>query len=227
MTDLREGTMLQLETKGLNYSVDGQAILSDINITIEQGSYNTIVGPSGSGKSTLLRLLADLLTPTSGEILLAGQAISDYKPTQYRKRVSYCFQQPTLFGTTVGDNLVFPFEIRELPVDETLVQTQLARVGLAEMPLTKKITTLSGGEKQRIALIRNLMFKPEILLLDEITTGLDEQTKSLVNGLITHLNQEDGITVLSITHDTQEQQRKGRQLQIVAGRLVHADESSR
>ncbi|USF98270.1 ABC transporter ATP-binding protein [Latilactobacillus sakei] len=78
-----------------------------------------------------------------------------------------------------------------------------------------------------MALIRNLMFKPEILLLDEITTGLDEQTKSLVNGLITHLNQEDGITVLSITHDTQEQQRKGRQLQIVAGRLVHADESSR
>lgn len=68
MTDLREGIMLQLETKGLNYSVDGQSILSDINIAIEQGSYNTIVGPSGSGKSTLLRLLADLLTPTSGEI---------------------------------------------------------------------------------------------------------------------------------------------------------------
>lgn len=219
--------MIQLKIERLSYQVDQQVILTDINLTIEKGSYLTITGPSGGGKSTLLRLIADLLTPTSGTILLNDQPLTQFSPNQYRQKVSYCFQQATLFGETIGDNLRFPYEIRNLPVDMAAIEEALAAVGLANMPLTKKITTLSGGEKQRIALIRNVLFPPEVLLLDEITTGLDAANKAIVLAFVQHLNEDCGLTIIAITHDTEELQRKGRQVQIVAGELVNQDELSR
>ncbi|WP_208422323.1 ABC transporter ATP-binding protein [Latilactobacillus fragifolii] len=219
--------MTQLKIEQLSYQVDQQVILTDINLTVETGSYLTITGPSGSGKSTLLRLIADLLPPTKGTIVLNDRPVTQFSPNQYRQKVSYCFQQATLFGETVGDNLRFPYEIRHIPVDMVAIEKALAAVGLIHMPLTKKITTLSGGEKQRIALIRNVLFPPEILLLDEITTGLDAANKAIVLAYVRHLNEDWGITMIAVTHDPEELQQKGRQVQIVAGELVNQDEFSR
>lgn len=212
--------MTQLLIQDVGYVVDQQVILQHIDLSVAAGDYITITGPSGSGKSTLLKLMASLLTPTTGQIQLNQTKIDSMLPSDYRKQVSYCFQQPTLFGETVADNLYFPFEIRQIPVDQSLIQQRLEQVGLSRTYLTKKVTALSGGEKQRIALIRNLMFKPTILLLDEVSTGLDADNKAIVNQLITHFNEVEGVTVISVTHDQQELQRKGRQLRMVAGQWV-------
>lgn len=219
--------MGQLCIKDVSYNVDQQPILKSLDLMVASGEYVTLTGPSGSGKSTLLKLIASLLTPTSGTIQLDDSQVETIAPSEYRKRVSYCFQQPTLFGETVADNLNFPFEIRQLPVDHDLILERLQQVGLTALYLTKQVTALSGGEKQRVALIRNLLFKPEVLLLDEVTTGLDAANKAIVDQLITDYNEIEGVTVISVTHDQQELQRKGRQLTMVAGQWATTHESSR
>ena len=135
--------------------------------------------------------------------------------------MSYCFQQPSLFGDTVQDNLAFPFELRNQPFDAAKAQAALAQVDLPTSMLTKPITELSGGEKQRVALIRNLLFEPDVILLDEVTTGLDAATKTIVHELIEGLNQK-GLTVLAVTHDETEINVAHRLLTITAGRLEAA-----
>ncbi len=102
----------------VSYQVSDKAILKDISLSIEAGERVTLVGPSGSGKSSLLKILSSLITPTSGDIFFEGQSLQTLNPVDYRRQVSYCFQQPVLFGKTVGDNMRFPFDIRQLPFDE-------------------------------------------------------------------------------------------------------------
>lgn len=104
-------TIFDIQDVGL--TVSHQTLLSHISFTVAPGEFVTITGPSGSGKSTLLLLLATLLTPTEGQIIFAGKPQQDYEKTVYRRLVSYCYQQPSLFGNTVADNLAFPFQIRQ------------------------------------------------------------------------------------------------------------------
>ena len=96
-------------------------ILEEISLSIEKGEHLTITGPSGSGKSSLLKVLAGLVSPSSGRLFYQGQDLEDLDPVSYRREVSYCFQQPVLFGQTVRDNMAFPFEIRHLPFDQKRV----------------------------------------------------------------------------------------------------------
>ena len=103
----------------------------------------------------------------------------------YRRASSYCFQQPTLFGETVADNLAFPYQIRKQVMDTKRVVTALNNVGLSERTLHQPIIELSGGERQRVALIRNILFLPKVLLLDEVTAGLDERVASKSARLVT------------------------------------------
>lgn len=202
----------------IGVTVDSQVLLADINLTIAPGEFLTISGPSGSGKSTLLRVLATLLTPTSGTITYAGKPQADYDKIVYRREVSYCFQQPSLFGETVADNLRFPFAIRKQEFDQAKAVAALASVDLPEAMLNKPLTSLSGGEKQRVALIRNLLFAPRVLLLDEVTTGLDAATKDIVHRLIAQLNAQQ-MTIIAVTHDDAEIASANRLVQVVAGRL--------
>ncbi|MGM0123960.1 hypothetical protein IGI37_001334 [Enterococcus sp. AZ194] len=208
-----------LQTDALCYETNHQTILSDITLSIEKGSNLTITGPSGGGKSTLLKLLATLISPTSGNISFHNQPITAFTPEDYRKRVSYCFQQPTLFGNTVSDNLTFPYTVRNEAFDESHAVQLLEQVHLTKDYLTKKITELSGGEKQRIALLRNVLFLPEVLLLDEVTTGLDEESKTIVNQWLVHLNKEQGLTLLRVTHDSGEIQQANELIYIANGQM--------
>lgn len=191
------------EVKHLSYQIGETKILKDINLNIEKGKYVTVVGPSGSGKSTLMRILASMISPTSGDVLFNGQPINSFDPTQYRQRVSYAFQQPTLFGKTVKDNLQFPFEVRKKDFDESLVKKYLEMVNLNESYITKSVNDVSGGEKQRIALIRNLIFPPEVLITDEVTAGLDAENKAIVHKMLNEFNKR-GLTILRVTHDETE-----------------------
>ena len=195
-------------------------ILEGISLSIKEGEHLTITGPSGSGKSSLLKLLAALVSPSSGQLFYQGQEMGDLDPVAYRREVSYCFQQPVLFGQTVRDNVAFPFEIRQIPFDQERVLTALARLNLGPEFLEKPIKDLSGGEKQRVALVRNLLFEPKVLLLDEVSSGLDEKTKILLRTFLNDLHQE-GVTLIEVTHDQQEIEAAERLVTIVGGRLAH------
>ena len=191
------------EVKHLFYQVGETKILKDINLDIEQGKYITVVGPSGSGKSTLMRILASMISATSGEVMFHGQNIDTFETTKYRQKVSYAFQQPTLFGKTVRDNLAFPFEVRKEEFDEQKVIDYLQMVNLNSKYINKSVNDVSGGEKQRIALLRNLLFQPEVLITDEVTAGLDAENKDIVHKMLNEFNQR-GLTILRVTHDETE-----------------------
>lgn len=191
------------EVHDLSYTVGDKEILKHINLEIEKGKYITVIGPSGSGKSTLMRILASMISATSGEVIFDGKRIETYEPTTYRQRVSYAFQQPTLFGKTVRENLNFPFEVRNIEFDEGKVKKYLKMVNLDESYIDKSVNDVSGGEKQRIALIRNLIFPPEVLITDEVTAGLDVENKTIVHEMLQQFNQQ-GVTILRVTHDESE-----------------------
>ncbi|RTF50505.1 iron efflux ABC transporter ATP-binding subunit FetA [Serratia marcescens] len=199
-----------LRLDDIHYQIDNQVILDSVSFTLGEGEFKLITGPSGCGKSTLLKIISSLMDPTSGNLYFDGRAIAEMSPEAYRKKVSYCFQTPALFGNTVYDNLALPYQIRQQSPDERKMQADLARFGLPEAMLTKSINELSGGEKQRVSLIRNLQFMPRVLLLDEITSALDEENKRNVNEIVHQLVAEHRLAVLWVTHDTEE--------------IAHADE---
>jgi len=212
--------MSLLELKGVGYRAGETTILEDIDLTINAGEWVTIAGPSGSGKSTLVRIIASLLSRTSGELNFAGKSIDTYDPVAYRRRVSYSFQQPTLFGETVRDNLSFPYQIRQLPFDEQRAVAALDYVGLAAGDLDKAVIDLSGGQRQRVALLRNVMIYPEVLILDEVTAGLDAENKAFVWSMIRDFNVDDGITIIAITHDQSEIDAATRLVTLTDGRTT-------
>lgn len=191
------------EVKDLSYQVGETRILKHITLDIEKGKYLTVVGPSGSGKSTLMRILASMISPSSGEVLFSGKNINSFEPTEYRQEVSYAFQQPTLFGKTVRENLEFPFEVRKQEFDEEKVLSYLEMVNLNQTYIDKSVNDVSGGEKQRIALLRNLIFPPQVLITDEVTAGLDVENKAIVHDMLKQFNQR-GLTILRVTHDESE-----------------------
>lgn len=207
----------------VNYQIADQHILHDVDWQIPAGAHITLTGPSGSGKSTLLQIIAAMISKTSGTLIFDGQPIESYDPIMYRRQVSYCFQQPTLFGETVADNLAFPYQIRKQVMDTQRVVTALNNVGLSERTLHQPIIELSGGERQRVALIRNILFLPKVLLLDEVTAGLDENNKQIVHSWLRQLNEQDHVTTIMITHDATEIDAADQLAKVVAGRLeVHA-----
>lgn len=205
-----KGSNELLVLEGIHYQIDEQVILDAVSFTLKSGEFKLITGPSGCGKSTLLKIVSSLLSPTRGNITFNGKNIDDVAPEEYRKQVSYCFQTPALFGDTVYDNLALPYQIRKLKPDEKKIRQDLTLLALPDSMLKKGINELSGGEKQRISLIRNLQFMPKVLLLDEITSALDEDNKRHVNELIRRLVAEQGLGVLWVTHDKDE--------------IAHADE---
>lgn len=193
-----------LQIKDVGFRVANNTILQHVGFNLSAGEFKLITGPSGCGKSTLLKIVASLLSPTEGTILFEGQDIAALSPESYRQQVSYCVQTPVLFGDTVFDNLIFPWQIRNKTPEPEKFIDDLVRFGLAKETLTKSIHELSGGEKQRVSLIRNLQFLPKVLLLDEITSALDDANKRNVNEIIHRYAREQNIAVLWVTHDSNE-----------------------
>ncbi|PWF99774.1 spermidine/putrescine ABC transporter ATP-binding protein [Levilactobacillus bambusae] len=211
--------MSLIDLENVGFQADGQTILKDISFSVEEQEIVTITGASGSGKSTLVRILSTLQSRTSGTITYKGKSIDDYDPIQYRREVSYCFQQPSLFGDTVKDNLQFPYDIRNQAFDVKRAQEALTAVDLNSNYLDKAITELSGGERQRVAMLRNVMFYPQVLIMDEVTAGLDEDNKQIIHKMMTRFNQNDHITLIIITHDQDEMDHAKRLITIENGQL--------
>lgn len=195
-----------LNIENLTFKDKDNIIIDDICLDVDKGDCISIIGESGGGKSTFLRLLADLISPSKGEIKYIGKNYLSYDPIELRRKISYCTQLPYLFGNTVKENLEFPFKIRKKEVDKNRIKELLEVFNLDETYLSKDINSLSGGEKQRISLIRNLIFIPDILLLDETTSALDDDNAIIVEKYIKKLN-ESGVTIIWVTHNDEQSKR--------------------
>lgn len=204
-----------------NYSVKAKdkTLVHGINLAIEKGEFVAITGPSGTGKSTLLKGIVELLDTnltTEGEILYKGKSVTEYDPIELRQAITYTVQSPQLFGQTVRDNLKFPYDIRDQVFDEERAIQTLQNVGLDKSFLDKSIDTLSGGEKQRVALIRNVQFTPDVLLLDEVTSALDKPTREAIWKWLSDYQAEHDTTILMISHLEEEQALTDRVFNIQA-----------
>lgn len=212
-----------ISLKQISFKIAQEMILEDITFDIQKGEVLTITGPSGSGKSTLLKLIGSLFSPTEGTIVYKGKELKQIDPEIYRKEVSYFFQNASLFDQTVKDNLVFPYFIRDKVADERYIKSYLEKVKIPESYYNKPVAELSGGEKQRVALVRNLLFQPEVLLLDEVTSSLDANNKAIIHSVLSDLNKEKQVTIVKITHDETKLADSTRLLHIVNGRLEEND----
>ncbi|MDQ0151311.1 ATP-binding cassette domain-containing protein [Eubacterium multiforme] len=192
-----------LSIKNIYYRADNTDILKGISIDVKEGDCISIIGSSGSGKSTLLKICSDLITPSCGDIYYREKNYKDYNPLDLRRKISYCIQTPYLFGETVFENIIFPFKIRNEEIDKSEVMRLFKKFNLDESFLDKEIKSLSGGEKQRIALVRNLIYTPDILLLDEVTSALDKENCKLVEAYIKELN-DKGVTIVWVTHSMEQ-----------------------
>ncbi len=205
-----------LQTEHLTRVVDGRALVEDVSISVERGELVAIVGPSGSGKSSLLRLLNRLDEPTRGTVYIEGEDYRRIPPRRLRRRVGMLLQRPFLFPGTLAENLAFG----PASHDETLAAQLLERVGLLGRA-DDNVSRLSGGEAQRVSLARTLANSPEILLLDEPTSSLDEAAQLGIEALIRSIVEEGGLTCLLVTHDRAQAARMARRAIVLeAGRVV-------
>jgi len=207
--------------KGVNREL---VVLDDINFTIERGEIVSIVGPSGSGKTTLLGLCAGLDTPTTGSIVLTSETISSMteneKAAVRNKKVGFIFQNFQLLPTlTAIENVMIPLELQGRSSGaRNKAKELLGRVGLGDR-LTHYPAQLSGGEQQRVSLARAFSNDPEVLFADEPTGNLDEETSEMVENLIFELNQEQGTTMIIVTHDLDLAQKTQRIIKLKGGKI--------
>lgn len=198
-------------------------ILRDIDFVLNARETAAIVGASGSGKSTLLAIIAGLDTPTQGTVRLAGQDIfalsEDGRAALRAQKVGFVFQSFQLMGNlTALENVMLPLELSGVRQARALATEMLQRVGLGER-LGHYPKVLSGGEQQRVALARAFVVKPAVLLADEPTGSLDFATGETVMRLMFELNEEQGTTLVLVTHDPAIAARCQRRITIEAGRI--------
>jgi len=187
-----------LEVKNL-YLKAGSFELGEITFKVERGEHLTVLGPSGSGKTTLLETLAGFRKPRRGRILLNGRDITDLPPE--RRGFAVVYQDYLLFPhLTVFENIAFGLRKRKMPALRREVLRIAEELGIDHL-LDKKPNLLSGGEKQRIAIARALVVKPELLLMDEPFSALDVETKGKLRTLIGEVVKRHSTTVVHITHD--------------------------
>ena len=175
--------------------------ISEINFTVNEGEFISIIGPSGCGKSTLLSIIAGLEEKTSGEIYIDGQLQDGISPS-----IGYMLQKDSLLEwRTILNNVMFGLEIRHIRTkeNEEYAIKLLKKYGLYEFK-DKYPSELSGGMRQRVSLIRTLAVRPKILLLDEAFSALDSQTRMMVTNDIYNILRQEKITVIIVTHDISE-----------------------
>ncbi len=221
-----------IQIQGLNFSYEDEsrkmAVIHDLDLEIEKGSFVAILGHNGSGKSTLAKLLNLMLIPDSGKILIDGIDITDEnldEDTLYeiRRRIGMVFQNPDnqLVATVVEEDIAFGPENLGIPSSEIRhrVDEAMEMLGISEYAKHSP-AKLSGGQKQRVAIAGVIAMMPDCIVFDEATAMLDPKGRSEVMDAITMLNREKGITVIHITHNMEEAVLADRVVVIHDGRLV-------
>ena len=199
--------MITLENVSKSYTNDGMPALNNVSLHIDRGEFVFIVGDSGSGKSTMIKLLLRELTPTSGRIIVNNFDLSKLKRRKipkYRRNIGVVFQDfRLLMDRSVWDNLDYILKAtgwKDRRKADERIDEVLEAVGMSTKA-HKMPHQLSGGEQQRIAIARALLNQPEVILADEPTGNLDEDTTEEILQLLNKLNKENGTTLIMVTHD--------------------------
>ncbi|MFD1953627.1 ATP-binding cassette domain-containing protein [Paenibacillus thailandensis] len=203
-------------------------LFRDVSAGVGEGRRIVLLGASGQGKSTLLRIFARLDAADAGELELLGRPASQWKPQQWRQQVLYVAQQPVMLTGTVGDNLRTASILHGRPFDEPLAEQLMDELGLGGIAWDKTADELSGGEKQRVALVRSLLLKPKLLLLDETTASLDPASKAAAERLLLEWSRREGSAQLWITHDLSQAREVGEEVWFLeGGRLLEKTSAER
>ncbi|MEZ5299381.1 MAG: ABC transporter ATP-binding protein [Verrucomicrobiales bacterium] len=204
--------------------------LKDLDLDVEKGAFLALMGPSGSGKTTLLNLLAGVDSPTAGSLRIGGSDIANLKRaalTKWRaENVGYIFQLYHLVPVlTAFENVELPLLLSGMSKRERhgRVETALELVDLADRA-DHRPTELSGGQEQRVAIARAIVADPGLLVADEPTGDLDRESATAILALLQQLTQDQGKTIVMVTHDPRAAAAAGRTLHLEKGQLISADE---
>jgi putative ABC transport system ATP-binding protein len=232
MTRMPMDTLVQLSDVTKQYEDDKRPAVAQVTLDVGAGESVALMGPSGSGKSTLLNLIAGLDRPTSGTVRVGDQqvgALSEAGAARFRRsKVGIIFQVFNLLDDmTVADNVLLPAELAGMPAGR-------ARARLDELLAALRIedhrnaypARLSGGERQRVAIARALMNKPRVLFADEPTGNLDFDTGRQIMSVLEQLHQQNGQTIVMVTHDRSLAQQANRVLVLEGGKLNTASRST-
>ena len=196
--------MKNIELRQINHYYGKDQALENINLTIEEGEFFTLLGPSGCGKTTILRILGGFISPSSGNIFVSDKDITNLGPE--KRNMGTVFQNYALFpNMTVEENVAYGLKIKKLPKNTIKEKCDfyLELAGLTDYR-KKRVDELSGGQQQRVAIARALAIEPTMLLLDEPMSNLDVALRIKMREEIREIQQKIGITTLFITHDQQE-----------------------
>lgn len=206
-TEVAAGREQIAEIKDVTKAFGAQKVLQGVSLSLTKGESVIIMGKSGTGKSVLIKCMVRLLQPDSGEVKIFGESVPELpeeKLNELRKRIGFLFQSGALYDSmSVRENLLFPLRDNRKMKDEEkmkLVEEALENVGLKEA-IDKMPSELSGGMRKRVAVARTIILKPEIILYDEPTTGLDPITTHEISLLIKDIQQKHGSSSVIITHD--------------------------
>ena len=220
--------MIEYKHVALRYTE--KAILKDVNLHIEDGEFMVLVGPSGSGKTTMIKMINRLLEPTDGNIYMDEKRIKDYDERELRLSTGYVLQAIALFpNLTVAENIALIPEMKGWTKEQIASKTDelLDKVGLPAAEYAKrKPSELSGGEQQRIGIVRAIIGKPKILLMDEPFSALDAISRKQLQSLIKDLHKEFGMTTIFVTHDSDEALKLGDRIAVLQeGEIVQVADS--
>ena len=193
-----------IHVAGVAKAYGATTVLSSLDLTVEAGTFVTLLGPSGCGKTTLLRLIAGFIQPSAGKIAIDGRDMAGLPPQ--RRPIGMVFQNLALFPHfSVEENVAYGLRLRNVPEAELRrkVGTFLDLVGLGHLG-SRRISQLSGGQKQRVALARSLVLEPSILLLDEPLSALDLQLRKQLQAALKEIQRQLGTTFVFVTHDQEE-----------------------
>lgn len=197
-----------LRVEGLSVTFDKQDVLKDIDLTIQRGQTIAIIGESGCGKTVFMKTLVGLIRPTRGRVLFDDRSLSDTAPDELakmRRRFGFVFQNAALFDSmTIFENVAFPLRQHEVAAEPEVrerVMKRLNEVGLPKDVAKKYPAELSGGMRKRVGLARALILKPELVVYDEPTTGLDPIMSDVINELILGTRRRYPVTSVVVTHD--------------------------
>jgi putative ABC transport system ATP-binding protein len=195
----------------------GHPILNGISAKVMDGELITIIGPSGSGKSTFLSLINRMTDPDSGSLHFKGTPYYEIDVLKLRRKIGMVFQLPTMLPGTVKDNLLIGPSLFHDKLSENEIDDLLEQVSLPKTLKDQDARSLSGGQKQRVSLARTLANHPEILLLDEVTASLDPKSTEEIEELIKSLHQEQGKSILWVTHNLKQAKKVGQYTWVIAG----------
>ncbi|WP_347548073.1 energy-coupling factor ABC transporter ATP-binding protein [Pseudalkalibacillus hwajinpoensis] len=216
--------LISVQNVSFRYQEEHPYVLKDVSLSVQKGEWLAIVGHNGSGKSTLARLLNGLLLPEKGDVLVEEYNSRDEESIwEIRRSVGIVFQNPDnqFVGTSVRDDVAFGLENNGMPREKMLerISESVQKVRMEDY-LDQEPHRLSGGQKQRVAIAGIIALRPSIVILDEATSMLDPAGRKEVLQTMRELKEEEGMTVISITHDLEEAARADRIVVMNAGEVI-------